>query len=80
MDIMGSGAFLLSNYQADFFDDFVSEEDFVYYESEEDCLHKINYYLTHEAERLQIASNAGGKIKDRHTFVHRVKTMLSVIG
>ena len=46
----------------------------------EDCLHKINYYLTHEAERLQIASNAGGKIKDRHTFVHRVKTMLSVIG
>lgn len=80
MDIMGSGAFLLSNYQADFFDDFVPEEDFVYYESEEDCLHKINYYLTHEAERLQIASNAGGKIKDRHTFVHRVKTMLSVIG
>ena len=33
MDIMGSGGFLLSNYQEDFLDDFVPGEDFVFYES-----------------------------------------------
>ena len=79
MDIMGAGAFLLTNYQADFFDDFLPEEDFVYYESEEDCLSKIRYYLSHESERLQIMANASGKMKEAHTFVHRVRAILSVI-
>ena len=79
MDIMGAGGFLLSNYQADFFDYFLPEEDFVFYESEEDCLQKTRYYLSHESERKQIAQNALGKMKDGHTFVHRVQTILSIL-
>lgn len=79
MDIMGAGGFLLSNFQADFYDSFLPEEDFVFYESEEDCLKKIGYYLSHESERMQIAANARGKMKEAHTFVHRAKEILSVI-
>lgn len=79
MDIMGAGAFLLTNYQADFFDCFLPDEDFVYYESEEDCLAKIRYYLSHESQRLQITANASSKMKEAHTFIHRVRAMLSVI-
>ncbi len=79
MDIMGAGGFLLTNFQADFLDYFTPGEDFDYYESEEDCISKIGYYLSHETERRQIAANALGKMKENHTFVHRVKEILNVI-
>ena len=80
MDIMGAGGFLLTNFQEDFLDYFVPEEDFVYYESEEDCLSKINYYLSHETKRRQMTANAVGKMEEGHTFVHRVKEILDVLG
>ncbi len=79
MDIMGCGGFLLTNYQADFFDYFLPEEDFIFYESEEDCLQKTRHYLSHESQRRQIAQNALGKMKEQHTFVHRVREILSIL-
>lgn len=76
-DIMGSGGFLLSNFQADFLDLFVPEEDFVYYEDKEDLLQKIDYYLHHEEERKAIARNGHDKVAERHTYRHRVKEMFN---
>lgn len=76
-DIMGSGGFLLSNFQADFLDDFIPGEDFVYYESKEDLLQKIDYYLAHEKERQAIAQNGHDKVAAAHTYRHRVREMLS---
>jgi len=76
-DIMGAGGFLLSNYQADFQDLFVPDEDFVYYESKEDLLRKVGYYLNHEDERKAIARNGHEKIAAKHTYRHRVKEMLA---
>ena len=75
-DIMGSGGFLLSNFQSDFLDDFVPGEDFDYYESEEDLLGKIDYYLSHEKEREAIAQNGHRKIANAHTYRHRIRAML----
>lgn len=68
MDIMGAGGFLLTNFQADFLDYFIPNEDFVYYESEEDLIDKINYYLSHEKERAEIAHNGHEKVKANHSF------------
>lgn len=78
-DVMGAGGFLLSNYQADFLDLFVPGEDFVYYESKEDLLDKIGYYLSHENERQAIAKNGHDKVAAGHTYRHRVQEMLSHI-
>lgn len=75
-DIMGSGGFLLSNFQADFLDDFIPGEDFVYYESKEDLLNKIHYYLSHDEERVAIAGNGHDKVAKGHTFRHRVRELL----
>lgn len=75
-DIMGSGGFLLSNYQNDFFDYFNAGEDFEFYESEKDLLNKIDYYLLHEDERLAIAANGHKKLAAGHTYRHRVQEML----
>ena len=78
-DIMGSGGFLLSNFQSDFLDDFIPGEDFVYYESPDDLLSKIDYYLAHEAEREAIASSGHDKIVAAHTYRHRVRSMLEYV-
>ena len=78
-DIMGSGGFLLSNFQADFLDFFVPGEDFMYYESKEDFLEKIDYFLFHEEERQVIAKNGHDKVAAKHTYRHRVREMLSAL-
>lgn len=68
MDIMGAGGFLLTNFQSDFLDYFIPNEDFVYFESEDDLCQKIDYYLSHESERQEIALNGHEKVKCYHNF------------
>lgn len=74
-DIMGSGGFLLSNFQPDFLELFTPGEDFVFYESEEDLLDKIDYYLSHDREREAIARSGYDKVAAGHTYRHRVREM-----
>lgn len=78
-DIMGSGGFLLSNYQEDFLENFTPGEDFVYYESEQDLLQKIDYYLAHEEERQAIAGSGHDKVAAAHTYRDRVRELLSCL-
>lgn len=78
-DIMGSGGFLLTNFQADFLEHFLPGEDFVYYEDREDLLQKIDYYLIHEEEREEIAKNGHDKVAAEHTYRHRVKEMTGAV-
>lgn len=77
-DILGAGGFLLSNYQPELLDLFVPDEDFVYYESREDLLQKVDYYLCHEDERQAIARNGHDKVAAKHTYRHRVREMLDI--
>ena len=78
-DIMGAGGFLLTSYQPDMEFFFTAGKDYVYYESKEDLLQKIDYYLTHESERKEIAENAREKIAEAHTFDHRLREILDVV-
>ena len=71
-DIMGSQGFLLTNYQEDLLDCFIPGEDFVYYADQEDLLSKVEYYLSHEKERLEISHNGYEKILQEHTYEHRI--------
>jgi spore maturation protein CgeB len=68
MDIMASGGFLLTNFQNDFLKHFVPDQDFVYYESKEDLLRKIDYYLNHDAERMEIARSGYEKVQKNHNY------------
>ena len=78
-DIMGSGGFLLTNYQEDYLEYFVPDEDFVYYEDYADLVRKARYYLEHEEERVQIARNGYEKVKKYHTYKERVDLIMDVI-
>ena len=78
-EIMGSGGFLLTNYQADFEGAFRAGEDYVYFESRDDLLKKCEYYLSdiHEAERREIAHNGFEKMLKENTYDCRVNEMLA---
>lgn len=78
-EIMGAGGFLMTNFQEDFFSYFIPDEDFVCFESREDLLSKLSYYLRNDKERKQIAQNGFEKIASGHTYVHRAEEMLSII-
>ena len=78
-EIIGAGGFLLSNYQPDFDDCFVAGEDYVFYESTEDLLEKVDYYLTHESERKAIAESGLNRIRENHTYLNRVQEMIEIL-
>ena len=79
MDIMGAGGFLMSNYQADFYRHFVPGEDLVLYESHDELVNKCQYYLSHDAERRQIAANGYGKVKEFHNFEVRFNEIFDIV-
>lgn len=78
-EIMGSGGFLLTNYQTDFLEFFTPGEEFAYFESKADLRDKIAYYLKNKQERCEIAENGLKKIASRHTYVHRAQEMISCL-
>ena len=78
-DIMGSGGFLMTNYQAELPRYFKEGEDYVCFEGERDLVEKAGYYLEHEEERKQIARNGYRKVKGVHSYRERLKTMLAIL-
>ena len=79
LDVMGAGGFLLTNYQPEIAEYFVNGEEVVMFESKEDMLYKIAYYLEHEEERRQIAYNGWKKVQQHFSYDVQVKKMLDII-
>jgi spore maturation protein CgeB len=80
MEIMSCGGFLLTNFQSDFLKHFVAGEDFVYFESNDDMLQKIEYYLTHEKERTSIAESGYQKVIKNHSYETIFQQIFNIIG
>lgn len=68
MDIMGAGGFLLSNYQPELAEYFEVGKELVLYDSRDDLMQKIEYYLCHEEERLAIARRGQQKIEENFSY------------
>ncbi|SCY23780.1 spore maturation protein CgeB [Lachnospiraceae bacterium XPB1003] len=80
IDIMACGGFVLSNYQADLFSEFVPDEDFVYYENVKDAAGKAAYYASHDEERMRIAANGYRKVREEHNFIKKLTLMTDAAG
>lgn len=78
-EIMGSGGFLMTNYQTDFLDFFEPGVDFTYYNSYEDLMEKVEYYLSHDKEREEIAKNGYEKVKEYHNYHVRIGVILDIL-
>lgn len=70
LDIMGCGGFVLSNWQPELAEYFAEGKEIALFESKEECMEKISYYLAHEEERKEIA--AAGKRKVQELFNYEV--------
>ena len=78
-DVLGSGGFLLTNYQAEIPYFFKEGEDLVCFDGIDDLREKVGYYLSHEEERRAIAQNGYQKVKEKHGYIERIWEMLAQI-
>ncbi len=78
-DVLGCAGFLITNYQAEIPEYFEIGRDLETYESMEELEQKVQYYLTHEDDRIEIAINGYEKVSRLHTYEKRVAEMIRVL-
>lgn len=78
-DVLGCGGFLLTNYQAEIPEYFEIGKDLEVYESKKDLIDKVDYYLHHDAERMEIALNGYEKTAAYHTYEMRLAQMIQIL-
>ena len=78
VDILGCGGFMLSTHQAEL-DDFFFDGEVVYYETTEEAVELMDYYLAHDDEREKVASAGLRRVKEDFSFEDRIEKMLGTI-
>lgn len=77
LDIMGAGGFVLSNYQPEIAEYFENGVEVVLYESMEDLIQKVAYYLAHDEERERIAVAGYEKVRKMYSYEVKLKEILN---
>lgn len=75
-DVLGSGGFLLTNYQAEIPLYLENKKDLVCFEDLRELQELVAYYLAHDEERREIARHGYETVKERHSYRARVTKML----
>ena len=78
-DVLGSGGFLLTNFQAETPMYFTEGEDLVSFFGREDMVEKAIYYQKHDELRRRIAASGRKKVEEYHTYTARINEMLDVL-
>ena len=76
MDIMGAGGFVLTNYCEETAEIFEEDKEIVMFRNPEELLEKVDYYLTHDKEREQIARAGHEKVMNCYTYEKKAKQLL----
>jgi spore maturation protein CgeB len=76
-EVPACGAFVLAERTEEHLEYFEENKEAAYFNSEEELVDKVRYYLAHDAERERI-SQAGYKkvISGGHTYLHRLRKIL----
>lgn len=77
-DILACGGFLLTNYQSELENYFTIGADLDCYTSENDLMTKVEYYMTHEKDRQEIAQNGLATVTKYHNYPERLLEMISL--
>ena len=78
-DVLGCRGFLLTNYQAEIPDYLEIGSDVDCFENLAELKEKTAFYLAHEDIRLAIAEHGYHTVREKHTCLHRVITMLNTV-
>ncbi len=80
MDILGSGGFLLSNYQPELAEYFVDGQEVIMYESLEDAFEKVMYYFQNEDLRRKIAAKGHEKASELFSYEKQLGKIFEISG
>ena len=78
-DVLSAGGFLLTDYKPELLFYFENKKELCFYESKEELLSLIEYYLSHDTEREKIRRNGLECVQKYHTYRERLSSMLSEI-
>ncbi len=79
IDILGSGGFCITNYQAEIAEYFENDKSIVWYESYEDLFVKLDYYLRNDIAREGIARRGQEIAANDFTYEKRFEEMFSIL-
>ncbi|OXM83478.1 CgeB family protein [Paenibacillus rigui] len=79
-EIMACGAMQLSDMRADLPALYKPHNEVAVYQSPQELMAKLDYYLTHEEERREIAYNGLRRTLAQHTFLSRIGELLELLG
>ncbi len=78
-DILSVGGFCLTNYQPELEEYFEIGKDLEVWHSLQELEEKIQYYLTHEEQRIQIAVHGYRKVRKLHSLKTRLAEALQLV-
>lgn len=78
-DILGSGGFLLSNYQPEFDHYFKAGSTLDIFEDQEELLEKTAFYLEHESLRKKIAKQGREYVAKEHNYNVRLNELMGIV-
>jgi spore maturation protein CgeB len=78
-EIAACGGFQLVDQRSELGSHFKAEEEMVVFQNTEELPELIEYYLSHETERLQIAERSRQRVLSEHTYVHRMTQALDFL-
>ena len=76
----GVGAMLITDWKVNLHEMFELGKEVVAYRSPEECLGLVKYYLEHDDEREAIARAGHERTLREHTYKHRMREFLDIIG
>lgn len=79
-DVMAAGGFLLTNRQLEVTEYFQDGVELATFDTEEELMEKVRYYLEHEEERQAVARAGYEAVRREHTFVTRFRQMFGMLG
>lgn len=78
LDIMACGGFVLSNLQPELAEYFTEGDELALFESKEECVEKIAYYLAHEDKRKEIAAAGKRKVQELFSYEKGLERLFGV--
>ena len=79
-EVAGCGGFCISGKADDIENYYVPDKEMVFYNSIEDLVDKIRYYLDHHEERERIALAGYKRTQEEHTYEKRFESIFTKIG
>lgn len=78
-EVTGVGSLLITDNIPNISNLFIPGKEVVVYDSPEDCIKKIKYYLNHEKERNRIAKAGQRRTQREHAYYSRMKELIQII-